>query len=87
MGIKFEDVGPDEPGQALALIEPTTIVAARVASPTLPKLIADAGEHAALRFLDFFTANIRNGAGLRLPLCPGDAFSNYRLGNRRSARG
>ena len=26
----------------------------------LPKLIADAGENAALRFLDFFTANIRN---------------------------
>ena len=26
----------------------------------VPKLIADAGEHASLRFLDFFTANIRN---------------------------
>jgi integrase/recombinase XerD len=26
----------------------------------VPKLIADAGENASLRFLDFFTANIRN---------------------------
>jgi len=26
----------------------------------VPRLIADAGEHASLRFLDFFAANIRN---------------------------
>jgi hypothetical protein len=28
--------------------------------PLVPRLIADAGENASLRFLDFFTANIRN---------------------------
>jgi site-specific recombinase XerD len=27
----------------------------------LPALISDAGEHASLRFLEFFAANIRNG--------------------------
>jgi hypothetical protein len=35
-------------------IEPHNGVKARA------ELIADAGEHASLRFLDFFTANIRN---------------------------
>src|ERR1700678_372807 len=30
------------------------------ASPTLPALIADAGEPAALRFLEFFAVRIRN---------------------------
>jgi hypothetical protein len=30
------------------------------ASSTLPALIADAGERASLRFLEFFAANIRN---------------------------
>jgi site-specific recombinase XerD len=29
-------------------------------SPTLPALIAAAGEHASMRFLEFFAANIRN---------------------------
>ena len=71
MGIKFEEsieaeaVGSDvraaEPGQALAIIVPTTLVRPATASAMLvPKLIADAGENASLRFLDFFTANIRN---------------------------
>ena len=47
--------------QALAIIVPTTFVRKAAASAMLvPKLIADAGEHASLRFLDFFTANIRN---------------------------
>ncbi len=65
MGIKFEAIGSDEPaagpGQALAVIEPTTV--GRPADACLmlvPRLIADAGEQASLRFLDFFTANIRN---------------------------
>jgi hypothetical protein len=51
-----------EPGQALAIIVPTTVLpAGRAASSMLaPRLIADAGESASLRFLDFFTANIRN---------------------------
>ena len=50
-----------EPSQALAIIVPTTLVRPAAASAMwVPKLIADAGEHASLRFLDFFTANIRN---------------------------
>jgi site-specific recombinase XerD len=45
----------------LAVIGPTTVVQPAAATAMLvPKLIADAGENAALRFLDFFTANIRN---------------------------
>src|SRR6202166_5184707 len=51
----------DPTSQALAIILPTAIIRPAVASSMLvPKLIADAGEHASLRFLDFFTANIRN---------------------------
>src|SRR5271168_3945730 len=71
MGIKFEEsieaeaVGSDvraaEPGQALAIIVPATLIRRAAASPMLvPQLIADAGENASLRFIDFFTANIRN---------------------------
>ncbi len=62
MGIKFEaDDKSAEPGQALAVIAPATVVASpRPIGQLVPKLIADAGENASLRFLDFFTANIRN---------------------------
>jgi hypothetical protein len=72
MGIKFEEtveagaVGSDNDkpagsGHALAIIVPTTLLRPAVASAMLvPRLIADAGENASLRFLDFFTANIRN---------------------------
>src|SRR5271163_2526036 len=64
--VDTEAVGSDNdkpvgPGLALAIIVPTAIVRPPDASAMLvPKLIADAGEHASLRFLDFFTANIRN---------------------------
>jgi len=72
MSIKFAEsveadaVGSDNnkpapSGNALAIIEETTVVRPDAASTMLvPRLIADAGEHASLRFLDFFTANIRN---------------------------
>jgi hypothetical protein len=71
MGIKFEEtveaeaIGSAdkrvEPSHALAIIVPTTLLRPAAASAMLvPKLIADAGENASLRFLDFFTANIRN---------------------------
>ncbi len=64
MGIKFEEsIDAEAVGstQALAVIGPTTIDRrAGAASMLVPKLIADAGENASLRFLDFFTANIRN---------------------------
>src|SRR5277367_716413 len=58
-------VGPDDKpagtGHALAIIVPTTLLRPAAASAMLvPKLIVDAGENASLRFLDFFTANIRN---------------------------
>ena len=58
-------VGPDdkpaEPHQSLAIIVPTAIVRRSASSAMLvPKLIANAGENASLRFIDFFTANIRN---------------------------
>src|SRR5277367_2698359 len=58
-------VGPDDKpagtGHALAIIVPTTLLRPAAASAMLvPRLIADAGENASLRFLDFFTANIRN---------------------------
>src|ERR1700719_3312399 len=64
--VQAEAVGSDnkpvEPGQALAIIVPTTIIVRPAAASAMlvPKLIADAGENAGLRFLDFFTANIRN---------------------------
>src|ERR1700689_5414047 len=71
MSIKFEEtieaeaVGSDkpaaEPTRALAIIVPTAIVRPIAPSSMLvPRLIADADENASLRFLDFFTANIRN---------------------------
>jgi len=71
MGIKFEEsveaevIGSGEklvePSQALAIIVPTALLRPAAASAMLvPRLIADAGENASLRFLDFFTANIRN---------------------------
>ena len=45
----------DGPGTTttLAIIEPAT-------GMPLPAMIAAAGERASLRFIDFFTANIRN---------------------------
>src|SRR5277367_4203238 len=64
MSIEIEesvDAEANESGQALAIILPTTIIRPATASAMLvPRLIADAGENASLRFLDFFTANIRN---------------------------
>ena len=38
----------------------TPLPATRPSGPVLPVLIAEAGDHAAKRFLEFFTANIRN---------------------------
>ena len=64
MKIKFEFIEPGEqPGSssAIAVIESTAAVRPEFGAAVLvPKLIADAGEQASLRFLDFFTANARN---------------------------
>jgi site-specific recombinase XerD len=54
-----EPTGDDQPGHeptALAVID----LPASSGALVVPALIADLGEHAALRFVDFFTANIRN---------------------------
>src|SRR5271170_7640587 len=59
--VRSDDNQPAELGHALAIIVPTTLLRSAAASAMLvPKLIADAGENASLRFLDFFSANIRN---------------------------
>jgi hypothetical protein len=51
-----------EPTTALAVLEPDrpTAIASSTVGPLMPALIAAEGESASLRFLDFFTANIRN---------------------------
>jgi integrase len=52
---------PTEPSRAIvAAPEPIIAPVSRPIGPLVPKLIADAGENASLRFLDLFTANIRN---------------------------
>jgi site-specific recombinase XerD len=43
-----------------ALIEPANLTAAPIGAHLVPATIAAAGEQAAWRFIDFFTANIRN---------------------------
>ena len=43
------------------VVETTTLpTRAANAQVVLPRLIVDAGEHASRRFIEFFTANIRN---------------------------
>src|ERR1700679_2006978 len=51
-----DDNRPDHPTKALMVLDPSPPAGPLV----VPALIADVGEHAALRFIDFFTANIRN---------------------------
>jgi hypothetical protein len=41
-------------------LDPGTVAPVADAAPVVPALIADAGEAAAWRYIDFFTANIRN---------------------------
>lgn len=60
MAIKFE-TETGNPGAALAVIGPAAVARPEFdAAMFVPRLIAEAGEQASLRFLDFFTANIRN---------------------------
>ena len=55
-----------EPTEDDRSVQPTTaLVVVDRPSPSfsalvVPRVVADLGEHAALRFVDFFTANIRN---------------------------
>jgi site-specific recombinase XerD len=58
-----EDSDPLEPEKFPALVSPTTAMAFTTPLPEdalIPSMIADAGESAAWRYVDFFTSNIRN---------------------------
>src|SRR5271167_1130470 len=58
---KTEDGDWTKPAQAIVVApEPVRVATTRPTGALVPQLIADAGENASLRFLDFFTANIRN---------------------------
>ena len=50
----------NEPTNQLVPIEPSTVAGVTTGSIFVPTLIADAGDHAARRFLEFFAATIRN---------------------------
>ena len=50
----------DKPSRELTVSRPSGAVAAASAAVVVPGLIADAGEHATRRFLEFFAAPIRN---------------------------
>src|SRR5262245_28620316 len=49
-----------EPMRQLVPLTPSTAVGSTTGSILVPTIIADAGEHAARRFLEFFAATIRN---------------------------
>ena len=51
---------PPKASRQLTVTEPSSAVAAASAAVVVPGLIADAGEHATRRFLEFFAATIRN---------------------------
>lgn len=51
---------PPKPGRQLSVTRTSGAVASASASVVVPGLIADAGEHATRRFLEFFAATIRN---------------------------
>jgi len=54
---------PDHPAQLPAIIEPSALTTATSADPDLrliPALIARVGDAAGWRYVEFFTANIRN---------------------------
>src|SRR5215471_1753244 len=50
----------NEPMNQLVPLAPSTAVGSTAGSILVPTLIADAGDHAARRFLEFFAATIRN---------------------------
>src|SRR5881397_3100782 len=49
-----------EPMRQLVPLTPSMTVGSTAGSLVVPTMIADAGEHAARRFLEFFAATIRN---------------------------
>jgi site-specific recombinase XerD len=54
------DETPESTSRQLAVARPHRLVAAASGSVVVPGIIADAGEHATRRFLEFFAATIRN---------------------------
>jgi len=54
------DETPEATSRQLTVARPHAAVAAASASVVVPGIIADAGEHATRRFLEFFAATIRN---------------------------
>src|SRR4249920_3356378 len=57
----IEAVTPmNKPMNHLVPIEPSTVVGSTTVSLVVPTIIADAGDQAARRFLEFFAATIRN---------------------------
>jgi hypothetical protein len=52
--------GHDAPDQLPAIVKPGALTTLTDSSHLVPALIADAGEPAAWRYIEFFTANIRN---------------------------
>jgi hypothetical protein len=48
------------PNQLPAILKPGTLATPTDSRHLVPALIADAGEPAAWRYIEFFTANIRN---------------------------
>ena len=51
-------MAPSDPLRAIA--RPTALATAPTGTLLVPALIADLGEQAAWRYVDFFSANIRN---------------------------
>jgi Tautomerase enzyme len=51
------DASDDKPGNTAGAL---TVIPLPSATMVVPAMVADLGEAAALRFIDFFTANIRN---------------------------
>jgi hypothetical protein len=77
-----------ESTQALAVIEPQPIIVptgGAAASVLVPKLIADAGESASLRFLDFFSATRTPAPPTRSPSAR-SSLGSIRNMSRRSRR-
>ena len=62
-GSMTEESAPPETDQLPALVSPAPLVVLTTLLPDgalIPQMIADAGESAAWRYVDFFTSNIRN---------------------------
>ncbi|WP_158933283.1 hypothetical protein [Acidisphaera sp. S103] len=58
-----DESDPSKPDQLPALVSPTAAISFTTVLPEgalIPSMVAEAGESAAWRYVDFFTSNIRN---------------------------